>query len=236
MNDDQLRSRIAATDPVLDGADIDPVDSPSARFLLEAIMSTDQITTDADSSEQPESGNRVTWTEPKRRRWGTALLGAAAVAALAVAGAAIGGVFDRGDDAPAVADLPVDDGEPAPAEPVVYELSAGDADPAMMSCLQIDASIIAQSQVAFRGVVDRIDAGEGVETVTLAVDRWYAGGDADVVTIDAPLGLEALIGSIDFVVGEPYLISAWDGVVSYCGMSGAATPELQQMYDQAFPG
>ena len=40
MDDEQLRSRIAASDPVLDGIPIEPADSPSARTLLEAIMST----------------------------------------------------------------------------------------------------------------------------------------------------------------------------------------------------
>jgi hypothetical protein len=72
------------------------------------------------------------------------------------------------------------------------------------------------------------------ETVTLTVDRWYVGGDAPVVTVTAPAGFEALLGSIDFVVGDPYIISAFDGVVSYCEMSGPATPERQAWYDEAF--
>jgi hypothetical protein len=132
-----------------------------------------------------------------------------------VAGAAIGGVFDSGG-----------------GEPTVLALSTGDVDPTMMSCLAPDPSIVAQSPVAFRAVVDTVDG----EQVTMTVDAWYAGGDADVVELTAPAGMEALIGGLDFVPGASYLVSASDGVVSYCGLTGPATPELQAMYDAAFPG
>lgn len=165
------------------------------------------------------SDTNVRSLEPRRKRWTLAALGAAAAGALAFAGAAIGGVFDGGE--PNLAD-----------DPTVLELSGGDVDPMMMSCLAVDATIVAQSPVAFRGVVDTV-AGD---TVTLTVDEWYQGGDADIVTITAPLGMEALIGGIAFEPGQTYLVSAYDGVVSYCGLSGPATPELQQMYDDAFPG
>lgn len=215
MDDEQLRSRLAATDPMLDGVPIEPADSTSARHLLEAIMSTDLDTPSTADTTVERDGSRP---EPRRRRWSLAGLAVAAVGALAVAGAAIGGVFDGGE--PNLAD-----------PPTVLELSGGDVDPMMMSCLPMDATIIAQSPVAFRGVVESVEG----DTVTLTVDRWYRGGEADVVTITAPLGMEALIGGIAFEAGQTYLVSAYDGVVSYCGMSGPATPELQQMYDQAFP-
>ena len=51
----------------------------------------------------------------------------------------------------------------------------------------------------------------------------------------APEGLEALIGGVTFEPGQQYLITATDGVVNYCGFSGPATPELQALFDQAFP-
>ncbi len=47
--------------------------------------------------------------------------------------------------------------------------------------------------------------------------------------------VEALIGGVEFVPGQQYLITAYDGVVNYCGHSGPATPELQALFDQAFP-
>lgn len=220
MDDEQLRSRIHASDPVLDGIPTEPADSTSARTLLEAIMSTE-----LDTDPRTDRDATVTALEPRRKRWTLAALGTAAVGALAIAGAAAGGLFDGGE--PNLAD-----GPPAIEKPTVYELSGGETDPMMMSCLPMEPSIIAQSPVAFRGVVDMIEG----DVVTLTVDEWYQGGDAQVVTITAPLGMEALIGGIAFEPGQAYLVSAYDGVVSYCGMSGPATPELQQMYDEAFPG
>jgi hypothetical protein len=226
MNDDQLRSRIAAADPMLDGVPIEPADSPSARTLLEAIMSTEL---DTDPNTNPDtahhSGSNMLPLQPRRKRWTLAALGAAAVGALAIGGAAIGGVFDGGE--PNLADDP-----PAVEEPTVLELSGGETDPSMMMCMALDSTLVSQSPIAFRGVVDSIEG----DTVTLTVDTWYRGGDADVVTITAPLGMEALIGGIAFETGQTYLVGAVDGVVSYCGLSGPATPELQQLYDQAFPG
>ena len=53
--------------------------------------------------------------------------------------------------------------------------------------------------------------------------------------LTAPAGMEALIGGLDFQPGATYLVSAYDGVVSYCGLTGPATPELQAMYAAAFP-
>ena len=41
MSDDELRSRIAATDPMHDGVSTDPINSAQARSLLEAIMNTE---------------------------------------------------------------------------------------------------------------------------------------------------------------------------------------------------
>lgn len=224
MDDEQLRSRLSSSDPVLDGIPIEPADSPSARTFLEAIMSTplDTDTADRGTTDHPtarRTGSNVLPLEPRRKRWTLTALGAAAVGALAIGGAAIGGVFDGGE--PNLADAPT-----------VLELSGGETDPSMMMCMALDPTLVAQSPIAFRGVVDAIEG----DTVTLTVDEWYAGGDADVVTITAPLGMEALIGGIAFEAGQTYLVGAVDGVVSYCGLSGPATPELQQMYDTAFPG
>lgn len=224
MDDEQLRSRLHAADPMLDGVPTEPADSPSARSLLEAIVHTD--TTPRPDLDRDDDRGRVTTHEPRRRRWTVAALATAAAVAIAVAGAAAAGVFDGSESDVADPGPSVDD------EPTVLELSGGETDPMMMSCIAIDSTIIAQSPVAFRGVVDTIEG----DVVTLTVDEWYQGGDADVVTISAPLGMEALIGGIAFEPGQAYLVAAENGVVSYCGMSGPATPELQQLYDGAFAG
>lgn len=101
---------------------------------------------------------------------------------------------------------------------------------ATTSCLALDPSILAGMSPAFAGTVQSVED----ETVVLEVDRWYAGGETDVVELQAPAGLEALIGGIDFEVGEQYLIAATDGTVNYCGHSGPVTPELQAAYDAAY--
>ena len=48
-------------------------------------------------------------------------------------------------------------------------------------------------------------------------------------------GLERMM-SITFEAGSTYLVSAADGEVRSCGLSGEATPELEAIYEAAFPG
>lgn len=142
------------------------------------------------------------------------LIAAAAVVALVVGGFAVFG----GDSDPGVV---------AASEPLQLDLGESDA---MASCIALSADILADVPVAFAGTATSVDG----EKVTLDVDEWYVGGDAATVELSAPAGLVALIGGIDFQEGKQYLISAYDGTVSYCGMSGEATPELQALYDEAF--
>ena len=73
-------------------------------------------------------------------------------------------------------------------------------------------------------------------TVEITVDRWFKGGDADTVVLEAPSGMEALIGGIPFAEGESYLITAYDGTVNYCGFSGPATADFRSAFDAAFGG
>jgi hypothetical protein len=246
MNDEQLRSRLAASDPVLDGAPIHPYESARARSLLEAAMSTeidDTIESTGDDTVRDTGAGVEADTvasapipiHRRPRRGLVAALAVAAVAALAVGGAAIGGAFDGDDDDPSIA-VPDDPtggtGAPAPDKLKVLELSTGDIDPSMMMCIAIDATVVAQSPVAFKATVDTVEA----DIVTMTVDEWYQGGDAQVVSLTAPDGMQALLGGVEFVPGQQYLVSAVDGVISYCGLSGPATPELQALYDEAFPG
>jgi hypothetical protein len=143
----------------------------------------------------------------------------AAAAAVAVAVVAIG-----------VIAIGPNDQQPAASGPPM-ELTASVSD-AMASCIMMSPEIIAGSEVAFAGTATTIEG----ETVTLEVTKWYAGGDNATVIVTAPAGFEALIGSVPFAEGGNFLVSATDGVVNYCGMSGEATAELQALYDAAFPG
>jgi hypothetical protein len=150
---------------------------------------------------------------PHRRRL---LAVAAAVAVVAALAVGIGALVSSGDDAPESAPL---------------QLTTGETGGAFASCLQLTPEALAAAPLAFGGTVTAVDG----DVVTLAVDHWYVGGDATTVQVTATMGLQALIGEVDFTVGGRYLVSAYDGIVDLCGFSGPATPELQAVYDQAFP-
>jgi hypothetical protein len=69
---------------------------------------------------------------------------------------------------------------------------------------------------------------------TIEVDRWYTGGDAEIVDIQYTPGFEALIGTPTLEVGQQYLITATDGVVNGCGYSGLATADYEAAFAAAF--
>ena len=137
---------------------------------------------------------------------------------LAVAGAAV--LSDNGGD-PGPGDLA---GPP-------LELSLGDST-VMASCVPFDTTILAGMSPAFAGTAVEV----GDDTVTLEVDKWYAGGEADSVVLAAQPGMQALIAGFEFEVGQQYLITAADGTVNFCGYSGPATPEFTAAFDAAFGG
>lgn len=150
-----------------------------------------------------------------RRTWTVAI---AAVAALVVA---IGGVIAFGGGE-----------EPAPIAAEPLELNAA-ADDAMASCIMFSAEELARvAEIAFGGTVTSVEG----STVTLTVDEWFKGGNAPEVVLNAPQGMEALIGGIAFAEGEQYLISAQGGTVNYCGFSGPATTEYRAAFQRAFGG
>lgn len=189
------------------------------RELRLKIQALDPLSDDVDvrsvdepSSQQMLEGIMETKTESWNRRPAAYLIGAAAVVAVVLGGFAL----FNGTDTPASPPL---------------ALSLGESD-ALASCIVLTADVLDDVPLAFAGTVTGVEG----ETVTLSVDEWYVGGDAETVELSAPSGLGALIGSIEFSGGEQYLISAFDGVVNYCGFSGPATPDLQAIYDEAFPG
>ena len=173
--------------------------------LLEQIMNTPTIFTD-----EPSASDRAT-ARRRRGRRGWILGGAGLGTAAAVAGIL---AFTGG----------------RPAAPTATELGLG-ANDIMASCLPVSADILDDMPLAFAGTAVSVEG----DTVTLDVTDWYVGGDTDQVILTASAGIEALIGGIAFEPGGTYLVSATDGVVNYCGYSGLATPELQVVYDAAFP-
>lgn len=115
---------------------------------------------------------------------------------------------------------------PAPVELTADASAAG-------KCAVPSAETLATFDTAFAGTVTSLEDG----TATLAVDQWYAGGDAETVTVTTPTkDLAALLMAVEFEKGKSYLVSATDGRVTLCGFTAETTPELQAIYDEAFPG
>lgn len=121
-----------------------------------------------------------------------------------------------------------DDSSPASGAPLVISMG----DEAAASCLPFDVQTLATMSHAFAGTVTEV----GDDTITVEVDRWYAGGDASIVELRTVGDAQALLGGFPVEVGASYLLSAQQDAVSYCGYSGPATPELQESFDAAFGG
>lgn len=99
-------------------------------------------------------------------------------------------------------------------------------------CAMPSAEILSTFDTAFAGTVTSLDGG----TATLSVDQWYAGGEADTVTVESPSkDLQDLLMAVDFQDGKSYLVSATDTRVTLCGFTAEQSPELQALYDAAFP-
>ncbi len=203
--DDPIRARLTGHDPLHRHPHIHPAEPPA--HLLEQIMNNNNNTAINESS----TSEHATTPRPHRRRRNWTLAGAGLGVAAAVAGIL---AFTGG----------------SPATTTTMELGLG-ADDIMASCMPVSADILDDMPLAFAGTAVSVEG----EIVTLDVTDWYVGGDTDQVILTATAGMEALIGGIAFEPGRTYLVSATDGVVNYCGYTGPATPELQAVYDAAFP-
>jgi hypothetical protein len=213
MND-ELREQLGRLDPMHPGVPVESATTPSSTARMEQIMNTPVIDhEDSSSRSAPEAPAIGT----HRRRRNQLLLGAAAAVIVAIAGAVIVGNSGGGDSSEVAAGPPI-------------ELSLGDSN-VMSSCIVFDVAVLADMSPAFAGTATSVEG----ETVTLTVDRWYAGGDATSVVLEGAVGSPALIDGFEFEVGQQYLITAAGGNVNFCGYSGLATPELTAAFDAAFP-
>lgn len=207
-SDNELRARLHAADPA---SSLPPADPSRVARLLEDSMSS---STDDDLTRSRETGahgrNPLTW-----------LVAAAAV--LLIAGAGAFGLMRQ------------DPGTPGPgstaADSTVTELSAPVASSA--KCMVPSAEVLGQQSLAFEGTVQEVTDGK----VVLDPTNFYAGDVTDLVTVTASTGdLQALVGAVDFREGKNYLVSATDGQVSVCGLSGPYSADLAALYQEAFPG
>lgn len=156
-----------------------------------------------------------------RRPW---LLVAAAAAAVAAIG---GGAFalSNGDG-----DTKAEDQEAKAYKELALTLAPFDS---MQMCIEFSPDALKPMEVAFSGKADVVEG----DTVRLMPDHWYRGGDgANVVVLTAGDPDVLLEGGITFEEGERYLVSAVDGQVATCGLSGPYSEEMAAAYDEAFGG
>lgn len=118
-----------------------------------------------------------------------------------------------------------------PGSSTVLDLSAGGLDMSAAPCPEVDSALIARAPIAFKGTV----TGHGQGIVDLVVERAYAGVRAEAATVTASRGVDYWLGPVAWDVGSQYLVTAYSGVVRFCGQTGKATAELQAVFDEAFP-
>ena len=206
--DDVLRARLSRLDPAGPSVPVDPATSPRAAVLMErAMQSTDLVP--------------VEHLIPQRRRRRGPVLWAA-VAAVAAAAVVLGVLFVGGTGGP---------GGSEPGDPTTLALTLPPSDVAG-SCVQFDVAFLREMPVAFAGTVSAMDERQ----VTLDVDRWYRGGDADRVTITVPDNNNVALDGVDLRPGGRYLLTATGGTVNGCGYSGPAEPQLESAFAEAFGG
>lgn len=226
--DDDLRALLRGGDPA---SSLPPAEPAALASLLEDIMSADLDVRPA-APDHADSGGRATGTHGRNRL--TWLVAAAATAVIAgLGGYAVSGLGDDGSQAPTAGDsrTPSDDTSLTAGAPVAGETTALTATVPQGRCAAPDASFIAAADQAFLGTVTAIDG----DVVTISTTDVYSGAVGETVQVTAfQSSFPAMVQSVSFKVGQSYLVSATDGMVSMCGLSGPASGDLSKLYDQAF--
>lgn len=212
MTDDDLRRRLAALDPVAPSAVPEPLARGRAAQILEDVMT--------------QLDERPTAT-PWYRRTAVQIGAAAAVGLLVVGGGAAALVQGSSPTPAAEGGVGSSGGE----EPTVLALSLPDPD-AAASCIPFEVQYLSAMTTAFAGTVTAATPDE----VTIDVDRWYVGGDADIVSLTVMDPAQVSDGGVSFLDGQRYLVTAASGTVNGCGFTGPATPEYEAAFDEAFGG
>jgi hypothetical protein len=159
----------------------------------------------------PDAGSGM---PPRRLRWTIGLAGVAAAAAVALL------VFRPGFGAPT----------PSPSDGGIGGGSVGGG---AATCIRFDLELLAQQEFAFDGTVTGIEG----ESVTFDVGKWYRGsGDPSATLTQVGQGDGAVMEGIlvDFQVGNRYLVSGADGVITGCGYSQAWDASAAADWESAF--
>ena len=221
-SDDDLRALLRGGDPA---GSLSPADPAGLAILLEDIMSAD-----LDVRPDTDDGSRATGTHGRNRL--TWLVAAAAAAMIAgVGGVAISGLgndksspsADRQTTSPGGTELDANAG-------LAGQTTALGVGAKEDRCAVATPAILAQYPQAFQGTVTSIEG----DTVTMDTTEVLNGEVGETVQVTAPPGLfDTMIGTVNFEVGESYLVAAYDGQLSMC-YSGSATGDLRSPFEKAF--
>src|SRR3954466_472598 len=160
--DDRLRALLRGGDPA---GSLPPADPAALRSLLEDIMSADLEIRPAQPG-QARSGQ----AEPRRSR-ATWLVAAAAVAAIAAGGAfAVTGLTGNGSSAPQ-ADHPRTSTQPQGGAGLAGQTTQLTAGSTQAKCRALDATVLAQYDMAFQGTVTSVEG----DAITFQTTDVYAG-------------------------------------------------------------
>ena len=100
-------------------------------------------------------------------------------------------------------------------------------------CELPNVGVLRLQTIAFRGTVTSLDAGGA----TFRVAHWFKGGPTDMARVSAPAAqLAPLVSAARLRVGGSYLVSAHDGTVTECGVTGPDAGHLAALYSRAFGG
>jgi len=117
---------------------------------------------------------------------------------------------------------------PGPVEPVALTLT--ESDPATSMCMALSPQSFDGADLAVDAVV--VEVGDGL--ATLDVTRGFTPDAPTRITLPVPDAMATDFSFTGFEQGGRYLVAASDGVVLSCGASGEYSPELEQLYDEAF--
>lgn len=98
------------------------------------------------------------------------------------------------------------------------------------ACPTLSVDQIRANDTAFQGTVTRLDG----DTATLQVSKVYAGTPGTTQRLtqipDDTTGSDTL-----FTDGKTYLVALSNGAITGCGETGVSTPQLEALFNEAFP-
>ena len=183
---------------------------PARRLLPQSSTSLNQRMEQIMTEQPPTPAATVPARRPAFRKWMPAI---GLLAGLAIAAAIIVPLFVGG------------------AKPSIETLRPpASGGLASVSCMVLGSATVAAQEQAFAATVTELRG----KTVVLEVTERFAGAVADRVEVRQVDAMDFDFSGVPFEVGQSYLVGAFDGTISGCGVTGADSAELRAVYDAAF--